>query len=170
METKGPFLFRVEEAQIVEAMQRLMMRRLTTGPQRWLVMAVGVLLFVMFILEVIMTGTISGTVIAFIAAIAAAFVMLRFWIAPMMGRRQFRQSAALRAEHSISWDEEAVHFVSERGNARMPFAEFYGWSETPELVMLYQTEMFFNLVPKAPLGDAAGDLFARLDQAGAKRL
>lgn len=169
METRGPFSFQVEETQIVQAMQQLMFRRLTTGPLRWLSIAVAVLLAIMLVADVAMTGAISGTAVAFVVAIGLALLVLRFWAAPMMGRRQFRQSAALRAQHTIAWDDEAVYFTSERGNARMPFAEFHGWAELPGLIMLYQTEMYFNLVPKAPLGDAAADLMACLDAAGVRR-
>lgn len=153
----------------MRAMQSLMLYRLWTGPARWLLVAAGVLLVVLFALEFVAYGRLSSVGIGVVLGLPLVFLIVVYWMAPMMGRRQYRQSALLRAEGTVSWDDEALTFESDRGHARIPFGEFHRWGESADLVMLYQTEMFFNLLPKAPLGGAAEDLKARLTAAGVKR-
>lgn len=170
MASHGPFTYSVEEPQVVRAMQRLMRGRLRSGPARWLIWLIAFLLIALMAMDVMLTGRLSGPAIAFLLAVPIALMLVHFWMAPMMARRQFRQSVALRAEQTIAWDDEAIEFRSERGQARLPFGEFHGFGDTAEMIMLYQTEMYFNLVPKGPLGDAADDLIARLEAAGVKRV
>ena len=170
MQAFGPFSYRVTQDQVVRAMQRLMLLRLWTGPARWLLGLILLLLPVAIVLDLLTRGTLSGMAIAVLAVLPIALLTIYFWAAPMMARRQFRQSAALRDEHQIAWDEEAITFTGTRGRVRMPFAEFHRWSEAGEVLMLYQTEMFFNLVPRTALGEAAQDLTARLENAGVKRI
>ena len=91
-------------------------------------------------------------------------------LAPMMMRRQFRQSAALRDEQRFEFDDEAVFFSSARGHARLPFAELYAWAETDRLILLSQTEAYFNPVPKPALGEDAAVLIRKLTEAGVDTL
>lgn len=165
----GPFTYRIEEAQVVRAMQRMMIARLRTGPGRFFAIAFAVLLPLLVVLETVAFGRMSGTALALLIALPLALLIVHFWLAPMMGRRQFRQSAALRDTNTIAWDETAITFTGSRGQVRLPFAEFYKWRDAGDVLMLFQTEMYFNLVPKAPLGEAAADLMQRLDAAGVKR-
>lgn len=166
----GPFSFTVREEQVVKAMQRLMLTRMWTGPARWMLILIAVLLALLIVLDFVTKGGLSGSALAFIVAVPVALAIVYFVLAPMMGRRQYRQSAALRAENTIAWDEEAVIFSGERGHARLPFAEFHRFAISGGMLMLYQTEMYFNLVPLDAMGDAGGDLVARLESAGVKRV
>lgn len=150
-------------------MQRLMLSRVLVGPARWMLVLIALLMTVLIVLDIAMTGTLSGAAIAFVIAVPVALGIVYFWMAPMMGRRQYRQSAALRAESTIAWDDEAVMFSGERGHARLPFAEFHRFAVSGDMLMLYQTEMYFNLLPLDALGDAATDLIAKLEAAGVKR-
>lgn len=170
MTDRGPFTFTVAQDQVVRAMQRQMLRRLLAGPARWLLIVMIALLALLVVLDLLSTGRLSVGAIAVLIAVPLALAIVHFWLAPNLARRQFRQSVALRAVHTIAWDDKAVSFASERGNARLPFAEFHGWGDAGDVLMLYQTEMYFNLVPKEPLGAAAADLAACLDRAGVKRV
>ena len=169
METHGPFQYQVGEELVVEAMRRHMLRRLTTGLVGRLFIAVLMLLALLVVLDLVAYGRLSGTAIAFVIAVPAVLAINHLWLVPNLGRRQHRQSAALRLPSSIAWDGEAVHFASERGEARVPFSDLYRWDETADTVLLYQTEMFFNLVPKAALNGEVADLIAKLQAAGVKR-
>lgn len=169
MEPHGPYPYQVNETLVVEAMRRHMLRRLTTGLIGRLFIAVLVMLALLIVLDLVAYGRLSGTAIAFVVAVPAMLAINHIWLVPNLGRRQHRQSAALRLPSHIAWDAEGVLFTSERGEARVPFADLYRWDETPGTVLLYQTEMFFNLVPKAALNGAASDLIARLQAAGVKR-
>lgn len=146
-----------------------MIRRMTSGLIGKLVIAVLVLLVLLIVLDLVAYGRLSGIALVFVMAVPAILAINHIWLVPNLGRRQHRQSAALRAVSSVEWDDEAVCFGSEMGEARVPMASFYRWDETPGTVLLYQTEMFFNLVPKAALNGAAPDLIARLQAAGVKR-
>lgn len=169
MGTHGPFLYRVDENLVVEAMRRHMIRRMTSGLIGKLIVAVLVLLVLLIVLDLVAYGRLSGIALVFVMAVPAILAINHIWLVPNLGRRQHRQSAALRLPSHIAWDAEGVLFTSERGEARVPFADFYRWDETPGTVLLYQTEMFFNLVPKAALDGEAPDLIARLQAAGVKR-
>jgi len=162
MEKRGPFAFRVAEAQVVGAMRRHMLSRFGKGVGKWLLILFAFVLALLLIADMATRGAVSGEGIAFAAALPLVLAAAWFVFVPMTARRQYRQSAALRDECQISWDDEAVEFRSSRGQARLPFAEFHDWSDAGEVIVLYQTEAYFNIVPKAPLGDAAGDLMARL--------
>ena len=140
-----------------------------TGLIGRLFIAVLVMLALLIVLDLVAYGRLSGTAIAFVVAVPAVLAVNHIWLVPNLGRRQHRQSAALRLPSHIAWDAEGVSFTSERGEAHVPFADFYRWDETPGTVLLYQTEMFFNLVPKVALDGEAPDLIARLQAAGVRR-
>ncbi len=169
MQTHGPYPYQVNEDLVVEAMRRHMLRRLTTGLVGRLFIAVLVLLALLVVLDLVAYGRLSGTAIAFVIGVPAVLAINHLWLVPNLGRRQHRQSAALRLPSSIAWDGATVHFTSERGEAHVPFADLHGWDETPGTVLLYQTEMFFNLVPRAALDGEDAALIAALQAAGVKR-
>ena len=169
MSTQGPFAFTVTEAQVVQAMRRMTARRMTRGPAGWLLIAIAVLLVLLVGLEVLVLGRVSRTAVAIVVAVPIALLLVHFWMVPLMGRRQYRQSVALREETEIGWDDEALRFSSSRGAARLPFGDFHRWDETGDLIMLYQTEMYFHIVPRIALGQAAPDLITRLAAAGVAR-
>ena len=169
MAMHGPFEYRVDEDLVVEAMRRHMIRRMTSGLIGTLIMAMLVLLVLLILLDLLAYGRLSRIALAFVVAVPLMLAVNHIWLVPNLGRRQHRQSAALRAPSFIEWDEEEVRLGSEMGEARVPMLNFYCWDETENVVLLYQTEMFFNLVPKAALDGAAPDLIARLQAAGVRR-
>ena len=167
--SRGPYSYEVTEDLVVEAMRRHMVRRMTHGLVGRLFIAVLVLLALLIALDLAYYGRLSRASLAFLVAVPLALAVINLWLVPQLGRRQFRQSAALRAPGTFAWDDGAVRFTSDRGEARIALAELYRWDETENIVLLYQTEMFFNLVPKAALDGGTPDLIARLRAAGVKR-
>ena len=164
-----PITYVITEAQLVPAMQHHLMRRLTTGVVRWLLIVAGVFAGLAAVLIVAAGTRPDPVLIAAIVGAGGGILAVHLWVAPHLARRQFRQSAALRAPQSVTWDDAALRFDSERGHAVMPFAEFHGWSEADEVLMLYQTEMLFYPVPLPALGTAAENLRDRLIAAGVHR-
>lgn len=164
-----PITYAIEEGQLIRAMQHHMTRRLTSGVMRWLLIVAGVLMVLAVALmsltgtkpDAVLVGGILGTVVGLVA--------VSLWFAPYLVRCQFAQSAALRASYTLSWDETALRFESERGHAVMPFSEFHAWCEVGDVLMLYQTQMMFHIVPLGALGAAAEDLRASLSAAGVRR-
>ena len=168
METMGPFTYRVTEAQAVAAARVAMRKRLFRPPTVWLLVAIVVVAILLLLLDA-MDGYLNvASTAALVVALPAVWLVL-LWLVPVQARRQYRQSAALRDESTLSFDSEALTFTGPRGTIRMPFAEFLAVSDTPDLILLHQTEMFYNLVPKAALGDAAEELLSRMEAAGVKR-
>ena len=126
-------------------------------------------LALLLVLDLALYGRLSATAVAFVVAIPAALLMINLWLVPRLARRQFRQSAALRAPSTVAWDGELIHLACDRGELHIPIAELYRWDRTKRAIMLYQTEMMFNPVPKSAMGEAADRLIARLEEAGVKR-
>ncbi|AKM10448.1 YcxB family protein [Croceicoccus naphthovorans] len=169
MTETGPFTYRVTEAEAVAAARKVMRKRLFRPPTVWLIVAIVVVAVLLLILDA-MDGYLNvASTAALLVALPALWLTL-MWLVPRQARRQFRQSAALRDESMLSFDDEALTFVSRRGTVRMPFAEFLEVSVTDDLILLHQTEMFYNLVPRHALGDAAKVLLSRLEAAGVRRL
>lgn len=169
MQAHGPFQYQVDEDLVVEAMRRHMLRRLTGGFVGKLFILVLGLLVLLLVLDLALYGRLSATSIAFVVAIPSALLMINLWLVPRLARRQFRQSAALRAPSTIAWDGELIHLACDRGESRIPITALYRWDRTDRAILLYQTEMMFNPVPKAALGEAADRLIARIEEAGVKR-
>lgn len=166
---RGPFEFRLDEDLLARVMQRHMMRRLLSRPIRWLMVAFGVVFAIALVLAIGSGRMFNPVVIFLMLAIAALYALVWLWIAPSLARRQMRQSPALRAAQTIAWTDTDVRFASERGQMRMPMAEFHGWAEAGGALLLYQNEMLFHAIPLARLGDAAQDLRERLTAAGVRR-
>lgn len=135
----------------------------------WLLVAILVVALALFALDV-MDGYLNvASTAALVLALPAVWIVVLV-IVPMQARRQYRQSAQLRDDQALSFDDEAVVFTSRRGTVRLPFSEYREFLDRGGLILLYQTEMFYNLVPRHALGDAADELLARLEAAGVRRL
>lgn len=135
----------------------------------WLLVAILVVALALFALDV-MDGYLNvASTAALLLALPAVWIVVLV-IVPMQARRQYRQSAQLRDDQALSFDDVAVVFTSRRGTVRLPFSEYREFLDRGGLILLYQTEMFYNLVPRHALGDAADELLARLEAAGVRRL
>lgn len=165
---RGSIEFIVDEKLLARVMQRHMMRRLLSRPIRWLIVAFGIVFAIALVLAIDSGRTLNPLVVVLMLTIAAIYGLVWFWLAPSLARRQLRQSPALRAAQTVAWTDTDVSFASERGNMRMPMAEFHGWAEAGGALLLYQNEMLFHAIPLARLGDAAEDLRERLAAAGVR--
>lgn len=157
----------MEERQMPRAGRKAMMARLLRPPIGWLLWAIlglGVVLLVLDSLD----GALELSTIAVLAAIPLAIAIINFWLVPWQMRRQFRQSAALQDELSLSFDDEAITFTGRRGTTTIPMEEFHAVMDAGDVILLYQTEAFFNPVPKGPLGADADRLLAALLAKGVK--
>lgn len=169
MATHGPYKYRVEEAGLAEAGRLYFRRRIFQPPMRYLVIAVLVLAVLLVLLDFLNDGALNlSTIIAVGLGIPLIYVV-PYLVAPSIMRRQYRQSAALRDENEIEFDEQAISFSNQRGHARIPYHEYYGWSQTDDMILLHQTEAYFNPVPKQALGQDWQRLVEALEAAGVKR-
>ena len=168
MDELGPYTYSVGEDAAVSALRRIVMRSVWRPPFLWgtlMVIALSVGLVVWDMLDGWLN--LASTAIA-LSAGPLALVLLYFGVG-RQARRQYRQSAALRDETSVTIRVAELFFQSSRGHTIIPLAELYGWTETDTLIILRQTEIFSNLIPKAALGEAAEILKERLVAAGVDR-
>jgi len=167
---QGPFVYQVTEAEAVEAAKIASRGRMFRPPVSWRLIAFGVIAVLLLILDV-MDGYLNlASTAALLLALPGVWLVLDL-MTPRLAKRQYRQSAQLRDENSLSFDDEALTFSGSRGTVRLPFAEFMAVTAKEGVILLHQTEMFYNLVPRRALGDAvADDLVAKMEAAGVKRL
>ncbi|WP_066553824.1 YcxB family protein [Croceicoccus bisphenolivorans] len=165
----GPFHYRVEEAEAVVAGRMAMKARMFRPPAKWLIVAIVVVAVLLLVLDA-MDGYLNlASTFALVVVLPLLWVVLLV-MAPIQARRQYRQSAQLRDDHTLSFDEDAITFIGSRGTVRIPMAEYREVLAGKGVILLYQTEMFYNLVPTCALGDAADELLRRLEAAGVRRL
>ena len=84
--------------------------------------------------------------------VGAAFANQTFAIA---ARRHYRQARAFWQQTTIEWDDGSVRFVSDRGNVRFNWADFYSWAADDQSILLYQSANSFITVPTRELGENA---------------
>lgn len=146
----GHTAFTVTEEDVVEAARHVAARRLRSRP--FLPIFVAMLAAVLALVLIADFG--QGrwvTLIAFFIALPLALIIANRLIVPWQAKRHFRQAAALRGETRVEWDDENLRFEGIHGGSRFAWIDFHGWAETAGLVLLYQSELFYNLVPKRVL-------------------
>jgi len=62
--------------------------------------------------------------------------------------RIFRQQKSLNLPFSIEATSEAFCAFNETGKTTMPWGHFVKWKESERLLLLYHSDILFNLVPK----------------------
>ena len=169
MTKHGPYTYRVDEGDLAVAGRHYFQRRVFQRPMRYLFIAVLVLAVLLVALDLYEDGALKLSTLIVIGVGIPLIWLIPYLIAPRIMRRQFRQSAALRDENELEFDGESITFSNQRGHARIPFHELYAWSETERMILLHQTEAYFNPIPKQVMGDDHRLLAAALDAAGVKR-
>ena len=106
--------------------------------------------------------------LALIGAAIVLFLTIRM-VVPFHAKRHFRQAAALRDEIAVTWDDEGVSLSGAHGNSRLAWGEFHRWAENDRLVLLFQSQMLYNIVPKRVLtAEQVDDLRSKLQDAHVK--
>ena len=91
------------------------------------------------------------------------------WLIPWRMRRLYRQTKRRDEEVEVSWDEQAIHFHSSRGESHTPLGDWHAWARTDDSLLLYENDALYYAVPAKAVGeDALNDLTALLAAAGAK--
>ncbi|MDR7102575.1 YcxB family protein [Croceicoccus sp. BE223] len=145
---------------------RKRMRQLPTMLLVVVIVAVSLALLALDVMDGYLNIASTAALVLALPAVWIAVIV----IVPVQARRQYRQSAQLRDDQTVSFDDEAITFASRRGTVRLPFSEYREYLDRGGLILLYQTEMFYNLVPRHALGDAGDEMLARLQAAGVRRL
>ncbi|QIG52819.1 YcxB family protein [Altererythrobacter sp. BO-6] len=163
--------FTLNEGHALGAMKLVMNRR--TKIPVWPVVVFGPLIAVVFLLYK-SDGPFSEIlpILGWLVIVLSGLVAIAYyWALPRQVRRSFRQTAMLQEPMTIEWDEAGYALSSASGNARLNWDELYAWAEQDDIVLLMQSEMLYNLVPKAALSaDQLGSLRSCLAHSGLKQL
>lgn len=92
----------------------------------------------------------SGAASAALGAAVAALVLMllyRFTI-PRRSRRIFAQQKSLHDEIEAKWDEAALDLATSSARSRHRWADFLKWTEGQNVILLYQSDAVFNMLPK----------------------
>jgi hypothetical protein len=160
--------FELVEQDVVAATRLAMGRRLPVSVQ--LVAGLGLVIGILGIWlfdqpEDAVTQALSYAVVA--AALALGLVY--FFVVPLQARRHFRQLAALKAVTTLDWNETGATFSTEKAKATIDWQDFHSWIVKDDYLLLFQSFMFYNLVPTGAFKHGQLDEFcAYLVKAGVK--
>lgn len=87
----------------------------------------------------------SIMVLAFLIYLALMFGL----VVPANARRTFRQQKSLQTPYELEVTPDALVSRSEHGEVRTPWSHFVGWKEGDRVILLYQSDRLFQLVPKS---------------------
>ena len=83
-----------------------------------------------------------------VGGVIGAFVQSRFTL-PRHVARVYDQQASLHAHYTYSWDEEWLNVASEHAHDRRRWSDYIKLRESEELVLLYHSDIMFEIFPKA---------------------
>ncbi|WP_420009240.1 YcxB family protein [Xanthomonas sacchari] len=85
------------------------------------------------------------------------------WTMPRKVRRLYAQQAALRHRLTLRWDAAGLEITWADGRVQRPWGDYVRYRENPQVLMLYQNDILFDLVPTSWFADAAQrDAFRQL--------
>lgn len=77
----------------------------------------------------------------------ALFLVGRLTLPRRVGRI-FRQQKALHGDTTLEWSEESFGFRTSRGTSCYPWSDFMRIMEDKHTIVLMQSDVYFNFVPK----------------------
>lgn len=107
-----------------------------------------------------------------VMAIAIAFLILFFLVvqsvvAPSRYRKVFEQSQRLTGFQEITVRDDALATKAQFGQAVIPWNRFAKWSADERLLLIFQTDAQFHLLPKRQFtGEQIGEIVSALRTAG----
>jgi hypothetical protein len=164
-------IYRVLQDHAVEGLRLVMRRKLKVPLAPFLILAVGVAAIAMLLPGGSRFGIALPVLAWLLIALAGILAVVHYWVLPRQARRMYSQAKLLKEEVTFAWDDEGYSVTGESSRTRLSWTDLYAWSENENLVLLHQSEMGFNLLPKSVISDAQlNDIRAHLDNAQVKKL
>ena len=76
------------------------------------------------------------------------FPLYRYVFLPNRVKKIFMQQKELSSPIEFEFTETGLHTSNEFGNSTRPWSYFIKWKENKELIMLYHSDVLFNMIPK----------------------
>ncbi|MFN2100542.1 YcxB family protein [Altererythrobacter sp. MF3-039] len=148
--------FTITEAQVIAGTREAMKRHFTRMPYSGILTATYVLVVALLAFLLDSRSLVPLLAAAVIAPPIAYWLIMKFSV-PWQARRHFRQAALLSDRSYVEWDSEGITLGGPKGQARLGWHDFYAWDRIAELVMLYQSEAMFNMIPVEAIGEVGAD-------------
>ena len=68
---------------------------------------------------------------------------------PRQMKRLFDQTASLHEPFTVEWNDTEFKSTNDMGNTTIPWEKFRKFKEDETLILLYQSDMMFNMVRKS---------------------
>jgi hypothetical protein len=168
---QGSVTFELIEAEAVAASRHVVARRVPIRPNLLVACALAAGVLGLFVTRGASEGQFLRVLVLLVMSLAVVLALTFNVFIPWQARNHFRQLAAAKGTTTFSWDEAGAGLAGQKGEARFFWGDFYRWSETDALLILYQSSMLYNIVPKHALQAAQlEDIVALLTANGVKRV
>ncbi|QLC21645.1 YcxB family protein [Parasphingopyxis sp. CP4] len=171
----GEIRFQLTEDDGVDA-NRLYFRRQMLRHGRiaaWLVGAIVLLLLILIVLgngpDLVSDPLLRSLVGAVVILIVLIFAIYWFWL-PWQARKLFRQTKLLQGEITALWTSTTITYSGEWGSTEIAWSDYHRWMENERLIVLFQSDAVYNIVPKAVIArDEVAAIGRYLEDAGVKK-
>ena len=79
--------------------------------------------------------------------------LYRYVFLPIFYKNIFTQVKSLNSPFEYEFTEGEMILSNEFGNSRMPWGNYTKWKENSELIMLYHSDIAYNIIPKRFFSD-----------------
>ena len=100
------------------------------------------------------------------SVLLAVVMVVRFLFIGKSARRIFEQQKLLQEETTITWSETGWRTATEHSVTDLPWGYFVKILENEHVILLYQSDLLFNFIPKSVLTPAQATDIVRLAQSG----
>ena len=103
--------------------------------------------------------------------IAACIFGINAFLLARRTRRLFDQQRSLHGKMIAEWNEAGLQLASPNGSGIHEWSDFIKWAESKTMLLFYQNDMLFNLVPKRALtAEQAEDIKTALRAQGVRQV
>lgn len=102
-------------------------------------------------------------------ALPITLALALFVMAPMTGRKLYRQTEHLAGNVDIAWDIDGIELSVKRGHSSYAWSDFYRWGLSQRYLMLFLGEALSIMIPRTALGDGELAALEGLRKAGVRK-
>jgi hypothetical protein len=98
-------------------------------------------------------------------------IIMYFAVLPILARRHSRQTKTFQAPIRAFWTHESITYSADWGSTKIAWADYHKWTMDPRYLMLFQSDVAFNILPRKLLGEARAEaIMSMLTDAKVKRV